>query len=386
MSKNYEKKETIKWVVAIVIIIAISGGLNWLMSYLYAETGLLIFYFFSVWYNDSLGVVVFFLMVVIFGVYETKKDGEKCNIKKVFLVFSVIALIYMMFVNVFEVSKRYGAVLIDNDTPSRFTYKYNILLDAIEEKTITEAITVDNIKTYTNHYVARSGKSSRSAKSYYIRFTIGDNQYSSLESYELARYINMLMSAENTITIEYYPRTGIIKTIDGIDKNDSATLERYAIRTQNEARIEKQKQEQESVKQEEEERANSVIEFTILNNSIGKSIEDVEAELTEQNIAPSYKTIYISSQMYAINKIAFYDDDILYIVNDNSHEDLVAFPNIDEGMTKEQIVSILTDLGLSYKCDEFECDMHGTNRLHTKGYSTGTYIPKQHRVWFSVDK
>lgn len=386
MSKFEDKKEAAKWVIAVVIIVAINIAINGLMSYLYTESSLLIFHFFSVWYNDSLGVVIFFLMVAIFYICDSKRKGEDCNVKKAMLIFSVFSLVYMGFVNIFEVSKRYEGILIDGDKPSRFEYKYNIILDAIEGNTETKDISVENVETYINHYVARSGKSSRSSKSYYVRFKIGDRLYSSLENSALSRCIDTIINSKSTITIEYYTHTGIIKSIDGIDKNNIDSLTHYAVDTRNSAIVENQNQEQESIKQEEDKRINSAVEFSILSNSLGKTITEVEAEFKKMNILPTYKTVYISTKMYNVNEIAFYYEDILYVVEDNSKEDLVAFPVINEGMTKTQIINILTEAGFSYECEEFECDMHGTKRLHTKGHSTGTYVPKQHTVWFSVDK
>lgn len=386
MARKPEGKKTAISIIAGIIFFIIIVGINWLLSYLYTDTGLLIFYFFYVWFDESLGVVIFFLLFLLFFAYISRKDEEPINIKSSFLTFTVIALIYMAFTNIFEVSKKYEAVLIDNKTPSRFEYKYNILKDAIAGETVIETIPVENMEVYRNHYLSRSGRSTKGRDSYYIRFKINDIQYSSLEERMTTVYVDELLKFKEEITIEYYPHTGIVKSIDGVDKNNAKELKFYVLGSRDVARQEEESKEKESIIQEEEEKANSALEYIILSKSVGKNLSDVEQELAKNSVETSYKKVFISSKMFAVDSIAFYDDDILYVVKDNLTEDMVALPVIKEGMSREQIIDILTEAGFSYECDECNCDMHGKDRLHTKGHANGEYIPRQHTVWFSVDK
>ena len=386
MSKKVEGMKTVISILAGLVFFVILVGINYSVSYLYRDTGLLVFYFFSVLFDESLGIVIFFLLFLLFFVYISRNDEDAIKLKPSLRVFTVIALIYMAFTNIFEVSKKYEAVLIDNKTPSRFEYKYNILQDAIDKTTVTKIVPVENIEIYYNHYVVNTGRSSKGRMSYYIKFKIDDMQYSSLEERSTAIYTEELLKVKETITIEYYQHTGIVKAIDGIDKNDTEELRFYVLESRDLARQEEESKEQESIKQEEEERTNSAIEYSVLSKSIGKKLSEIEELLAKNSIKTSYQKVYISSKMYEVDCIAFYDDDILYVVKDNLSEDMIAFPLIEEGMTRKKIIEILTDAGFSYECDEFECDMHGMDRLHTKGYATGTYIPRQHTVWFSVDK
>lgn len=386
MNKFKDKKEAARWIFAVLISFAITAFLAWYISNLYQEKGSLTCYFFHVWYSDSLNVVLFFFLTIILGSYVFVRHEERSDLKGTLLTFLVIALVYIFFVNIFGVSKQFDDVLIDGKSPSKFVYKHNIFLDMINGDTKLQEIPVENIETDINHYTIGSRRSRGSYNSYYVKFELDNEKYSSLETYALSVYIDKLIEYKDTILVEYYPHTGIIKSIDGIDKSDTQKLARYVGQIESDAKKEIQRQEQEAIEKEEEQRENEANEYKVLSNSIGRNFAEVQEELSLLNINPTFELIYISSQMYDINAIAYYNDDILYVVKDNLSEDLIAFPRLDAGMTREQIIEILTDAGFSYECDEFECDNCGKGRLHTKGHGTGEYIPKQHKVWFSVDK
>lgn len=386
MNKFEDKKEAARWVFAVLISFVVCVGLAYIISYLYEQTSNLAFYLLDVWYNDSLTVVIFFLLTVVLGSYVFEKKEKRRNLKLTLRFFFIFALVYIFFVNIFGVSKKYEDVLISGKSPSKFVYKYNIFMDVIGGKTELIEIPVENISTDISSYVIRSRTSTSSRITYYVILNIDNKKYSSAETRGLYVCINSLIKNKDKILIEYYPHTGIIKSVDGIDKNDIHELVSHAGKVENEAIKEQQRIEQESIKKEEEEREKSAIEYTVLSSSIGKNFAEIEAMLSEKKIPPTYEIVYISSKMYETNTIAFYDDDIVYVVKDNLSEDLIPIPRIVEGMTKEQIINILTEAGFSYECDEFECDSHGRNRLHTKGHANGEYVPRQHKVWFSVDK
>ncbi|MBQ4068673.1 MAG: hypothetical protein IJC76_05430 [Lachnospiraceae bacterium] len=386
MSKKIDGKKTVINIVAGVIFFIILVGVRLSLSYLYRHTELLIFYFFLVWFDESLGIILFFLLFLLFFVYITRKDENEIKLKPSLRIFTVIALIYIAFTNIFEVSEQYEAVLIDNKKPSAFEYKYNIIKDAIDGNTITKIVPVENIEIYYNHYVVDTGRSSKGRVSYYIRFKIGDIQYSSLEERSTAIYVKELLKCKENIKIEYYQHTGMVKSIDGISKNNNQELRLHVLASRDEEKQEEESKEQESIMKEEEERLNNVMEYSVLSESIGKKLSEIEELLQKNSIKTSYKKVYISSKMYEVGCIAFYNDDIVYVVKDNLNEDMLVFPTIEEGMTRKEIIELLTDAGFSYECDEFECGMHGKDKLHTKGHSNGTYIPRQHTVWFSVDK
>ncbi len=386
MKETGSKKHAWKWAVRVLIILVVSIGLNCLLTVLYSKTGMLIFYFFKVWYDDSLNIVIFFLAVFIFVLHDMKKEGEGLNLRKAWLIFSLIALSYITLINFFKVSKKYGAVVIDDKTPSKFVYKCDILLDMFSGDTETEIIPVENIDTFTNRYVLRSTRKSRTQRSYYITYTINNSEYSSLENYQLMSCIEGLKECVSSIEIEYYPHSGIIKSINGINKNDIDALAADVIKIQEEADEKRIEEEKELLRLEEEEKEKSLKAYRIMEASTGRLLSDIQSEFEENDIEFSCDIIYISSQMYNVNEIAFYDEECVWVVSDNSKEDLVVFPKFNLGMTRQEIIDVLTDAGLSYECEEFSCDLHKKNTLHTIGFSYGETIPKGYTVWFSVDK
>lgn len=50
--------------------------------------------------------------------------------------------------------------------------------------------------------------------------TVDNKLFASRESSEVWEYIEWIKEHKDTIQIEYYVHSGIIKTIDGIDRND----------------------------------------------------------------------------------------------------------------------------------------------------------------------
>ena len=370
-----KRKIDLKVIFVVLLMFAITMFLLFINSFLYTKTNLLIFYFFDVWCKDSLCVWICIFIVFLYVVYEMKKENKIVNLTKPFLIFFAVSLVGMLIVNLFPVSKSYNDIMINGKKPSRLEYKFSILCDAISGKTKKDTIPIEDIDIYKNHYSYRVNRHRKGANSYYISFAVGINRYSSVEQYKTIKCIDEIIECSDSIELEYYPNSGIIKSINGIEKND------YELLTANANRIENNKKEEQTNNKQ-----NELIAAYHMSECVGKPLKEIQMLFEISEIEFEYDVIYISSQMYDINEIAFYKGEEVYVVKDNSQEDLVPLPALETGMTKQQVIDALEEAGLSYECDTFSCDMCGKNKLHTVGVAPGTLLPKGYKVWFSVDE
>ena len=181
------------------------------------------------------------------------------------------------------------------------------------------------------------------------------NSYSSEATDALVKIVNQLKLYEDTVKIEYYNNSKIIKSIDGIDKfNYDQLKERveYLIKQKTEEleleKIEKEKIKQEKEQKEKEARELSTKIYTTKRDSIGKNIEDVKKELEELGIS-DIPIKYISSKYYPIGTVAFVERDgeksslnTFYVIESNETEDLTILPKLDLKFEKEELTQELT--------------------------------------------
>lgn len=376
------KKKSFDWkiVCGVLLMVVIVAFLLFINTFLYAKTNLLIFYFFDVCCKDSFCVWLCILLIFLNVMYDMKKKDEKFKATKPFVIFFAISVVGLLVVNLFPVSKAYSEVMIDGKRPSKIGYKLNLLCDVVLDSTATDTIDTKDMEIFENSYTYRTRRAHRrTQRSYYVVYKVNFNTYYSLEEKQIAGCIANLMLATDTIEIEYYPNSGIIKSVNGIAKNE------YELLRNSVSKIENDKDEQKD-NEEIDNEANELAAAYLMQDCVGKTLMDVQKQFEENEINFNYNITYISSQIFAIDQIAFFEEGDVYVVNDNSKEDLVAFPRLKAGMTKSEIIDVLTEAGFDYECDEFECSNCGKNKLHTVGYSAGTLIPKGHKVWFSVDE
>lgn len=201
--------------------------------------------------------------------------------------------------------------------------------------------------------------------------------------------IDTLEQLEDHITIEYYNHSKIIKSIDGIEKfNNTKFQERIDIlKAEQKRKIEQEKIQKEIAKKEQEEQKKlETKEFLIKQNAVGKNIEEVKKELAEIHVF-EIPIQYIRSKFYSVGTVAFVERGgknftltTLYVVKDNSDEDLTTMPQLKQGMSKEEIIERLNQQELNYEFHikeantAFEKKLHGLYSCTPPGI--GTYIPK----------
>ena len=125
------------------------------------------------------------------------------RIKKFFLTllaFLVGFNLCVFFYDLVVPNYRYKEVMVKNEKPSMVEYKYFILKDMITKKTSNGVLTM--------------------ADSSYVRYKDGEELYCSKEDEKLVNILSELMKYENDVKIEYYCNSGMIKSIDGVEKRD----------------------------------------------------------------------------------------------------------------------------------------------------------------------
>ncbi len=226
----------------------------------------------------------------------------------------------------------------------------------------------------------------------YIRYIINkDNEkmceYSATYPSGVIKVIEELKRLEDEITIEYYVNSGIIKSIDGIDKFDydklaellaSKKMEQIQPILDKIEEREKETQRQQEIAKEALEK--SKIKDKIISEAIGKNIELVEKEFEDNNLE-KYKIKYVSSKLGQVNSIICLDyvDSIFYVVRDNNGEDMVEFPELTVGMTRDEVSKILDSKNIKYKfySSVYTKDNSKVGTLARVPIKPGRLIPKE---------
>ena len=275
-------------------------------------------------------------------------------------------------------------------------YKYAILKDAIEKRTTTITISYEDICPKEDR-VHTGSKVRTETKRIYISFKKDDNEYVSESTETLNNIINeikrisSIRNLEIKITIEYYNNSGIIKTIEGVNVHDYKGIANKLslLIEKNIQEIENKNNKSEKLQQEEQEIKNKK-EATLIKvkqNAIGKNIENIKKELEENEIS-EYSIKYISSKLYSVGSVVFVDNKktCFYVVKDNEKEDMVKMPNIEPGMTKNEVMEKLNKSGLKgyvyMTLKAYNNEKSGTLKYYS--YSPGTLLPKGLEVGFSI--
>ncbi len=380
-----EKKKSIQEALIAFGAMALWWGIGYLVLDVLPGTGHPFFYFLSVLYEDSLNIALLLLFILLGVLFSLRKEGGREESKGILRLFLLIAGVWILILNLFPVSKRYEDVLIDGKRPSKLSYKVHILQDAISGETKVETLPVDKVTAIRSGYRIRGGRhsSSRRVDTYYIGFETEENEkFASYESGVLWKYVTWMKEHTDTIQIEYYVHSGMIKKIDGVDKKDIDALSDRIAEVEEELKL--RAEQEELQKRQEEQKAGR--RYQIMSQSVGKTLEEVTRELEAEDIPFIHNVKYISSQMYECNTIAFSDNEAVYVVKDNQKEDMIQVPKMKRGMTKDEVIATLTEAGFTYEYDTFSCSMHKSGELHTCHFGGGEWAPKGYKVWFSIDK
>lgn len=393
--KKEKKKKLKEWAIAILAII-VWLCIGYVFMNVFPEIGHPFFYFLSVLYDDSLRIAILLFLVLAGVLFSLRKEGRKRETWGIMRIFFLIAGVWIVVLNLFPVKNDYKAVLIDGETPSKFAYKASILKDALSGETKVENLPVEKVTPFRSEYYVSGGRNSsgRYHTSYYVRLeTEAGRLFASYESPEIWNYVVWMQEHRETIQIEYYVYSGILKTINGIDKNDEKALVEELVKLEAERKRQEELQaEQEALWAEQE--MERILEaqkrseryWEIMKAGVGNDIEVVKERLEAEGLSLARNIKYISSLHFEINTLAFWDNEDVYVIKDNLKEEMAQVPRIQYGMSKEDIINALTEAGFAYEWDSFSCGMHGKGYLHTIRFGDGQWVPKGYTVWFSIDE
>lgn len=313
--------------------------------------------------------IILMIIFTIIGMIKAKKK----NILKITLIGFILATLFVGIFDIFNMPTNYEEIKVKGNAVSMLNYKYAILKDMIQGK--TTIIVTQNVSCYSN----------------YIKYFSEEKQYvyCSKENSQLVQIANELLKYEKQLQIEYYNNTGIIKSIDGIEKSNYKVLSEKVKILINKQTEEEMAKIQEQEKENKEKRELNKIKNDIMTNAIGQPIEKIEQQLKENSFS-DYSIKYISSKLYNTGIVAFVEKKkspyTYYVVKDNNKEDFVKMPKLAFGMTKDEIIEKLQENGLNYEYDTCNWGDHESGTLHTCGYAAGTLLPKGTIVWFSIDE
>ena len=224
--KKEKKKKLKEWAIAILAII-VWLCIGYVFMNVFPEIGHPFFYFLSVLYDDSLRIAVLLFLVLAGVLFSLRKEGGREESKGILKIFFLIAGVWIVVSNLFPVKDDYKAVLIDGETPSKFAYKASILKDALTGETKVENLPVEKVTPFRSEYYVSGGRNSSGSyhTSYYVKFETEDGRlFASYESPEVWNYVVWMREHRETIQIEYYVHSGILKTLNGIDKNEGEAM------------------------------------------------------------------------------------------------------------------------------------------------------------------
>ena len=385
-------------------------GIQFGLEQLYFNTEDLWIYFIYVFFKTSLSFPLFWV-TVIFLIYlveikrnkkeseefeepENPLDPEKKKIKWKLIAIGFI-IIYCVIANFFKVSKAYEVCKINAETPSRWAYNIALLKDAASGDTEVVELNFDkiNARTTTYNYTVISGRfrsRSRTGLTCYIKYENkeGSTHNAMLESEEAVTYLNKLEKLTDridiTVKIEYYPNSGTIKYINDISPYDGEKLEAHynSILEQYANILEKKlpNEEEEGIRQ-------TKIILDVMPNSIGKKLSEVKSILEEECIdfEKNIDVRYLSSKSFGIGEIAFWEgkNRRIYVVEDQTEEDMVKIPFFDENTPVDEIFDMLNEAGISFTC---YADKSWTRNyaLDYTECTPGTMIPKNYTFTLSL--
>ena len=200
------------------------------------------------------------------------------------------------------------------------------------------------------------------------------------------------------IVIEYYPKSGFVKTIDGYSPYDqeglSASmdllLEKYEVaKAEYEEQAEKERAVQEAIRQEELRKTHFLVNTMVTEGRVGHLLADVEAEFKANAVPFEIGVIELCTERFEVGQIAFYDqaNRLVYVVKDQSREEMVKVPDFGKEPSATRVKTVLEAAGIAYECDmlaEAKDKDEQKMKLNTYYCGPGTWIPKDWVYWFSV--
>ena len=235
---------TLIWAGRLLVIILFASLIGTFLTVGYEYNNSIRLYFFKVLYEDSLMWILIVLPIVFFYIWDIRKDSI-INFKKVWAILGVIVLVVTIINNCLPVMFRYEAVKINGKRPSKFEYKWNLFIDSFGY-TNTAEIKREDVDRFSGRYqtFGRSRSRSRLNKNTYtmVKFNTTSSSYTVCEESNVSIYIEDIARYKGSVELEYYPNSGMIKAVEGIERNDTNKLRKYVKELEEEYADEYQKE------------------------------------------------------------------------------------------------------------------------------------------------
>ena len=343
---------------------------------------------------------VFFCLFVIWialavyciadAIRTRRSDREQTERRPAFTVFKSVIFAGMVILCIplfLPFTGRFGGIKVNGRNPIRLKYYYYLLHDAISGETDTVTVPAKDFQIETHSYAVWGGRYSGSTRNL-SNYAVYEENSVYLYSGALKRYIAICQNYQKDLVINYYRKSGIIRTIDDYLLYDRSAFDQKITALEEQ---EKQKQEAEEAAQKEQEEKHLEV-FSAFFHSEGENYEEIVRDLERRGLENTYDTIYISTQYFETGEIALFDNtqNVIYVVRDNNGEDMVEIPPLPYGGTLTEVTEVLDEAGIKWTYHCFGCKGdpdtldHSKDILHTVHCSPGTPIPKDYVFWFSV--
>lgn len=212
-----------------------------ILNYLWLTSSNLLWYFFFIFYKDTLWYLVFVFLFLKYNEYsddegrlfKRNKDKvlgspwkDKIGRKFMLALWGVLAVISVI-VNLTPTAYGYSGIRIDGEKISKLEYKYRILSDwvsssIVSEEFLSEEVSARRINYDVNSSHSRYSRGSRTLFKEYIRFENKNGLFSSYPlSFEHYKYINQRKKEPvSSFNITYYKKSGVVVAVDGYTVND----------------------------------------------------------------------------------------------------------------------------------------------------------------------
>ena len=340
-------------------------------------------------YSGFVCFIQFCIVFVLFNLKPFEIDIKSVIHDSFYKKAAAVIIAVFLIISLLPMPERYDNIRVNNKNPSRLLYCCLLLSDAVNRNTDSVKMNSEDLLLESRSYTINTGRGGRS--SHYTSHYASFEGYSTLLYKTSAeKYIRTCRNIGKEIEVEYYEKSGIIKTVDGIDLYDKAGFDK-AVYDIEQAEAEKQAAEEELRKKEEEK---SLALFSAFFESEGKDYNTIMDELRKENIDYTYSTVYISTKYYEVGEVAFFDNPgrVVYVVRDNDAEEMKVVPSLPHNGTLPEITKILDENGIKWTFDCFgsvgmdeENLDHSHDTLKTVHSSPGTPIPEDYVFWFSVD-
>ena len=340
-------------------------------------------------YGTFTSLIQFLLVFALFNLKSWDIELKSVIRNRFFIISVAVTIAISLLFCLLPMSNRFGNIKVDDKRPSKLKYCCYLLVDAVNKNTDSVSMNSEALFIESHSYTVRSGRGGRS-KHYTVHYASFEGYSTLLYKTSAEKYIRTCRNIGKEIEVEYYEKSGIIKTVDGIGLYDKNGFDK-AVYDIEQAEAEKQAAEEALRKKEEEK---SLALFSAFFESEGKDYNAIMDQLRKDNIEYTYSTEYISTKYFEPGEVAFFDNQnhIVYVVRDNDAEEMKVVPSLPHNGTLPEITKILDENGIKWTFDCFgSVGMHEENLDHshdtlkTVHSSPGTPIPEDFVFWFSVD-